>query len=32
MDPEIKGQLLEIAAKFERLADYVENQRHCCTD
>jgi hypothetical protein len=32
MDPEVKSGLLEIAAKFERLADYVENQRHGCTD
>ena len=32
MDPQTKSELLEIAAKFERLADYVERQRHDCTD
>jgi hypothetical protein len=32
MDPEVKSGLLEIAAKFERLADYVESQRHGCAD
>jgi uncharacterized protein YigA (DUF484 family) len=32
MDPNVKNGLLVIAEKFDRLADYVENQRHGCTD
>jgi hypothetical protein len=32
MDPQTKSELLEIAAKFGRLAAYVERQRHDCTD
>jgi len=32
MDPQTRSELLEIAAKFERLASYVERQRHDCTD
>jgi hypothetical protein len=32
MDPAVRNNLQEIAEKFERLADYVENQRHGCTD
>jgi ribosomal protein S15P/S13E len=32
MDPAVRNNLQEIAEKFERLADYVEKQRHSCTD
>jgi hypothetical protein len=32
MDPQTKSELLDIAAQFDRLADYVERQRHDCTD
>lgn len=32
MDPQTKSELLDIAAKFERLADYVERRRHNCAD
>jgi hypothetical protein len=32
MDPSVRNGLQEIAEKFERLADHVENQRHGCTD
>jgi ribosomal protein S15P/S13E len=32
MDPGVRNSLQEIAEKFDRLADYVEGQRHGCTD
>jgi hypothetical protein len=32
MDPEVRNSLHEIAEKFDRLADYVQAQRHGCTD
>jgi ribosomal protein S15P/S13E len=32
MDPEVRNGLQEIAEKFDRLADYVQGQRHGCTD
>jgi len=32
LDPDVKSELLGIAAKFATLADWAEKQRHNCTD
>lgn len=32
LDPDVKHELLGIAAKFATLADWAENQRHDCTE